>query len=392
MKPRIHYTKPSITDLEIAYANDAARNGWGERCYEYINRFEELFKTHLGVRHAIATSSCTGALHMGLAALGVGPGDEVIMADTNWIATAAPIVHLGAKPVFVDILPDSWCLDPELAEAAITPRTKAIIAVHLYGNLCEMDRLLAIGSRHGIPVIEDAAEALGSVYHGTRAGAMGKFGTFSFHGTKTVTTGEGGIFVTNDADLYETVLTLSNHGRARGQVRQFWPDAVGFKYKMSNIQAAIGCAQMERIENLTCRKREILAYYRENIESLPGVNMNPEPLGTINGAWMPTAVFEPETGVTREGLQAAFKRENIDARVFFHPLSSLPMFEPQTQNRNSWQIPVRAINLPSFHDITQAEQDRVIEVVIASAGKESVPVAKTWETKALDTADLHGNR
>ncbi len=145
MKPRIPYTRPSITDLEVSYATDAARNGWGERCYDYINRFEEAFRSHLGVKYAIATSSCTGALHMGLAALGIGQGDEVIMADTNWIATAAPVVHLGAKPVFVDILPDSWCLDPELAEAAITPRTKAIIAVHLYGNLCEMDRLLAIG-------------------------------------------------------------------------------------------------------------------------------------------------------------------------------------------------------------------------------------------------------
>lgn len=360
---RIYYTKPSITELEIRYATDAATNGWGERCYEYITRFEDAFRQHLGVKYAIATSSCTGALHMGLAALGVGPGDEVIMADTNWIATAAPIVHLGAKPVFVDILPDSWCIDPELAEVAITARTKAIIAVHLYGNLCDMDRLLAIGQKHGIPIIEDAAEAIGSIYHRKRAGSMGTFGTFSFHGTKTITTGEGGMFVTNFADLYETVLTLSNHGRARGQSKQFWPDMVGFKYKMSNIQAAIGCAQMERIEKLINRKREILKYYRERIEVLPGVKMNPEPAGTVNGAWMPTAVFDPETGVTRENLQQAFKTDNIDARVFFHPLSSLPMFEEQPQNRNAWQIPGRAINLPSFHDMTSVEQDRVVDVI-----------------------------
>lgn len=363
MKPRIHYTKPSITELEVAYATDAARNGWGERCYEYITRFEEAFKAHLGVKYAIATSSCTGALHMGLAALGVGPGDEVILADTNWIATAAPIVHLGAKPVFVDILPDSWCIVPDLAEAAITPRTKAIIAVYLYGNLCNMDRLLAIGQKHGIPVIEDAAEAIGSVYHGKHAGSMGMFGSFSFHGTKTLTTGEGGMFVTNDADLYETVLTLSNHGRARGQTKQFWPDMVGFKYKMSNIQAAIGCAQMERIEELINCKREILKYYRERLEVLPGVSINPEPAGTVNGAWMPTVVFDTQTGVTRESLQAAFADDNIDARVFFHPLSSLPMFEDRLQNRHAWNIPCRAINLPSFHDITTVEQDRVVNVI-----------------------------
>ena len=364
MKSRILYTKPSITALEVRYAADAAANGWGEQCYAYINRFEDLFKQHLGVGYAIATSSCTGALHMGMAALGIGPGDEVIMADTNWIATASPIVNLGAKPIFVDILPDSWCIDPEKIEAAITSRTKAIVAVHLYGNLCDMDRLLAIGDKYGIPVIEDAAEAIGSVYHGNRAGSMGKFGAFSFHGTKTLTTGEGGMFVTNDADLYERVLTLSNHGRARAQTKQFWPDMIGFKYKMSNIQAAIGCAQMERIEELIGRKREILAYYRENLTKLPTITMNPEPQGTINGAWMPTVVLAPATGITRERLQAAFIADDTDARVFFWPLSSLPMFESAKTNVNANSIPERAINLPSYHDIERNDLDRVIRVII----------------------------
>jgi len=363
MKPRILYTKPSITDLEVRYATDAAANGWGDQCYAYINRFEELFKSHLGVCYAIATSSCTGALHMGMAALGIGPGDEVIMADTNWIATASPIVNLGAQPVFVDILLDSWCIDPEKAEAAITPRTKAIVAVHLYGNLCDMDRLLAIGEKYGIPIIEDAAEAIGSVYHGKRAGSMGKFGTFSFHGTKTITTGEGGLFVTNDADLFERVLTLSNHGRARGQTKQFWPDMVGFKYKMSNIQAAIGCAQIERIEELINRKREILCIYRDGLAELTGISMNPEPDGTVNGAWMPTVVFAPDTGITREKLQAAFAAENVDARVFFWPLSSLPMFDPAPANIHAKSIPNHAINLPSFHEITDIQQELVIKTI-----------------------------
>jgi perosamine synthetase len=359
MKARIYYTKPSITDLEVRYATDAAANGWGDKCYEYIVRFEELFREHLGVQHAIATSSCTGAMHMGLSALGVGPGDEVILADTNWIATAAPIVHLGAKPVFVDILADTWCIDSEQAEKAITPRTKAIIATHLYGNLCDMDRLLAIGKKHFVPVIEDAAEALGSIYHGKRAGSMARFGTFSFHGTKTITTGEGGMFVTSDPELYEKVLTLSNHGRARGQTKQFWADVVGFKYKMSNIQAAIGCAQMERIEELVGRKRGILAEYRERLEKLPGAAINPELEGTVNGAWMPTVVFDPDVCVTREKLQAAFSAENIDARVFFWPLSGLPMFQPVKSNANAWSIPGRAINLPSYHDITGEDVARV---------------------------------
>ncbi len=364
MKPRIPYTKPSITEREIAYATDAAANGWGQRCYEYIGRFEEMFKEHLGVQYAIATSSCTGALHMGLTALGVGLGDEVILADTNWIATAAPITYLGAKPVFVDILEDTWCIDPNKAEVAITPRTKAIIAVHLYGNLCDMDRLLAIGEKYGIAIIEDAAEAIGSIWHGKRAGSMGIFGAFSFHGTKTITTGEGGMFVTNDPDLYERVLTLSNHGRRRGETRQFWPEVVGFKYKMSNIQAAIGCAQMERIDELIARKREIFFYYHEQLSHLPGIRMNPEPPGTQNGFWMPTVVFDEATGVTREALQSAFAKENIDARVFFWPLSSLPIFKPVRENSNAWNISERAINLPSYHEIRADSLDRICTILL----------------------------
>lgn len=364
MKSRIHYTKPSITELEIRYATDAAANGWGDRCYEYIHRFEQLFASHLGVRYAISTSSCTGALHMGMAALGIGPGDEVILADTNWIATAAPIVHLGAIPVFVDIRPDTWCIDPEKVEAAITPRTKAIVAVHLYGNLCEMERLLAIGEKYGLPVIEDAAEAIGSIYDGKKAGSLGAFGAFSFHGTKTVTTSEGGMFVTNDPALYERVLTLSNHGRARGQSKQFWPDVVGFKYKMSNLQAAIGCGQIERIDELTSRKREILKSYKEALRGIEWIRMNPEPEGTTNGAWMPTVVFDVGRGVTREKLQAAFHRENIDARVFFWPLSGLPFFRPKRENVQAWEIPERAINLPSYHDLTAGEISRVAGVLL----------------------------
>jgi perosamine synthetase len=367
MKPKIHYTKPSITALETNYAADAAANGWGERCYEYIHRFEGAFAQHLGVPHAIATSSCTGALHMGMAALGIGPGDEVILADTNWIATAAPIVHLGATPVFVDVLADSWCIDPAAAEAAITPRTRAIVAVHLYGNVCDMKSLLDIGARHRIPVIEDAAEAIGSQYFGQRAGSMGVFGAFSFHGTKTLTTGEGGMFVTNDAALYDKVLTLSNHGRAKGQKKQFWPDVVGFKYKMSNIQAAIGCAQLERIDDLIARKRAIFHAYRSAVAGAPEISMNPEPDGIVNGAWMPTAVFSASSGVTRERLQEAFAAENIDARVFFHPLSSLPPFVPVPRNRVAWDLPRRAINLPSYHDLTQHDIDRVVTVLASLA-------------------------
>jgi perosamine synthetase len=363
---RIHYTKPSITDVEIAYATDAAANGWGPNCYNYLVKFENNFKTFLGTSYAIATSSCTGALHMGLAALGIGSGDEVILADTNWIASCAPIVHLGATPVFVDIDPNTWCVDPEAVARAVTPRTKAMLAVHLYGNMADMDALSALSADTGIPVIEDAAEAFGSTWFGgRRAGSMGAFGTFSFHGTKTMTTGEGGMFVTNDAALFDRVATLSNHGRAKGQPKQFWPDELGFKYKMSNIQAALGVGQLERAAALIERKRTILQRYRCHLAGVRGIRLNPEPQGTQNGAWMPTVVFDRSTGVTRERLQEAFATQDIDARVFFYPLSGMPMFTPQPGNRHAWDIPTRAINLPSYHDMTDTDIEDVCAVIKA---------------------------
>jgi len=369
MPAQIFYTKPSITEKEIAYATDAAANGWGAKCYEYIGKLEALFAEYLGVDHALATSSCTGALHMGMAALDIGLGDEVIMADTNWIAAPSVVHHLGASPIFVDILEDSWCIDPAKAEAAITANTKAIVATHLYGNLCDMDALLEIGERHNIPIIEDAAEALGSAWGDEMAGSRGVFGTFSFHGTKTMTTGEGGMFVTNDPDLLRTVQTLNNHGRVPGETHQFWSQIAGFKYKMSNIQAAIGCAQVERLPELVARKREIFAKYRAAIRQMNGVAINPEPENTTNSAWMPTVVFEQATGVTREILLGAFAAANIDARVFFHPVSTMPMFDEATGNTVAHSIPPRAINLPSYHDMTDEDIDRVVATLHAAVAK-----------------------
>jgi perosamine synthetase len=368
VKSRIYYTKPSITKLEVEYVTDAARNGWGERCYEYIHKLEAAFGQYLGVRHAIATSSCTGALHMGLAALGIGPGDEVILGDINWIASAAPITYLGAKPVFVDVLRDTWCLDPAKVEAAITPRTKAIIAVHLYGNVCDLGALLDIGTRHGLPVIEDAAEAIGSMWRERRLGSVGTFGTFSFHGTKTMTTGEGGMFVTQDSALYERVMTLSNHGRAHGQSRQFWAEAVGFKYKMSNLQAAVGCAQVERIADLIAGKRRVFKAYEKRLRALP-LAMNPELAGTVNGYWMPTIVVDEGVPFDRQALLDAFKDDNIDGRVFFWPLSQLPMFEPRPQHSIANALPARAVNLPSYHDLTESDIDRVVGHVRNAVGR-----------------------
>ena len=366
--PKIYYAKPSITDLEVRYATDAAANGWGDHCYAYISRFETAFKDYIGSAYAVATSCGTGALHLGMAALGIGPGDEVIVADTNWIASVAPAVHLGATPVFVDILPDTWCLDPEAVRAAITPRTKAIIAVHLYGNLCAMDALEAIAAEHGLWLIEDAAEAIGSRWGARQAGSRGIFGAFSFHGTKTLTTGEGGMFVTNSAELYEKVLTLGNHGRKPGEQRQFWASEVGYKYKMSNLQAAIGCAQMERIEELVARRRQIFFTYKELLGDAPCIQMNPVVEGETYGYWMPTVVFDPAVRVSQRDMLDVFKKHNIDGRAFFAPLSGQAHFPRREACAHSSSICKRAVNIPSYHDMTRYDQERVAGLIMAQAG------------------------
>lgn len=359
---QIPYAKPSITDLECSYAAEACRSGWGSECYTYISLFEKGFAEHIGIRYAHATSSCTGALTLCLAALGIGPGDEVILADINWVATASPILHLGARPVFADVLPDTWCIDPASIERLITDRTRAIIATHLYGSPCDIEALLAIGSGRGIPVIEDAAEAIGTSIDGRAAGSFGICGVFSFHGTKTLTTGEGGMFVTDDAALMEKVEMLNKHGQNPSGTKQFWAEVAGYKFKMSNIQAAIGCAQLSRLPELLARKREIFHAYAERLDGLP-LAMNCEPPGTVNGYWMTTAVVKEGRPFDRDRLLAEFLAKGIDARVFFWPLSLMPPFKTRVVNPVAHALHLRAFNLPSYHDITHQGIETVCRVV-----------------------------
>lgn len=361
MSNKIYYAKPSITVLEQQYMADAVANGWGENCYAYIERFETLFRQWVGSPYAVATSSGTGAMHLGLAALGIGPRDEVILADTNWIASVAPVVHLGATPIFVDILPDSWCIDPSRVEKAISPRTKAIIAVHLYGNLCNMDKLEDIAKRHNLYLIEDAAEALGSRWADRHAGTRGVFGIFSFHGTKTMTTGEGGMLVTANPELAAQVRILNSHGRTP-QDRQFCPSMLGYKFKMSNMDAALGCAQLERLPELLARRREIFMRYQQLLGQLPNVSMNAEPENTTNGFWMPTLMLPYVPGI-RERILQAFTDNNIDGRIAFSPLSSLPMFTTQTENTHSQALGEQGLNLPCYHDLQKTDIDRVVQCV-----------------------------
>lgn len=341
----------------------AASDGWADNHSKYIDIFEKEFAAYIGVKHAIATSSCTGAITLGLAGLDIGPGDEVIVPDTNWIANVAPIVNLGATPVFVDIDPASWCIDPNLIQDKITARTKAVMAVHLYGNVCDLNALIEICKENNLTLIEDAAEALGGTFNSRKVGGFGKFGVFSFHGSKTLTTGEGGMLVTDDDELAFKVRMLNSHGRNPNDSKQFWSEVIGFKFKMTNMSAAIGIAQLRRIEELIQRKRQILRYYQDRLLTIPEVSMNPIQDFCESGAWMPTVVFSRNSGVTREEILVNFRNQNIDARVFFWPISSMPPFIDDKGTIHAHDIPTRAINLPSYHDITDVDMNRVIDVI-----------------------------
>ncbi len=360
MSNKIVITKPSITELEINYVIDAISHGWGAKCYEYIFRFEKKFADFLGVKYSLATSSCTGAIHLALMALGVKAGDEVILPDITWIASVEPVLYIGAKPIMVDILPDTWCIDPSKIESVITPNTKAIIVVHLYGNLVDMDAVMRIADKYNIKVLEDAAEAFGSEINGQKAGSIGHAGVFSFHGTKTISTGEGGMMVTNDERIYQNSVILNDHGRDPKIGKTFWMENYGYKYKISNLQAAMGCAQIERADELIDKKREVFNWYKYELSEFPGI-LNPEYLGTKNSYWMPTLVMDDP--FDRDSLFLYLKIKNIDSRPFFYPLSSLPMFESKYGNIVSYSIYSRGINLPSHSELTRSDVAYVCKVL-----------------------------
>ena len=273
---RIPVAGPSVTDKEVAYVAEAARTAWYSSAGEYQRRFEDAFAEYVGRKYAVSLPSCTSALHLSLVALGIGTGDEVIVPDATWIGSSAAISYVGASPVFADVDRDTWCLDAVSLANAITERTRAVIVVDLYGGMPDMDALLKIAADRGVAVVEDAAEATGSEYHGRRAGSFGATGVFSFHGSKTLTTGEGGMLVTDDHSIYERVGVLRDHGRQPGDTG-FFNGEVAFKYKMSGLQAAFGLAQLERVDELVSMKRQIFQWYEDRLAGVEGIQLNAEP-------------------------------------------------------------------------------------------------------------------
>lgn len=356
---RIPVSGPWITQKEIDYVNDAVANAWYRNANVYNERFEKAFADCIGVRYAISLPSCTSAIHLSLLALGVGPGDEVIVPDLTWIASSAPISYVGATPVFADVEEKTWCLCAESFEKLISPKTKAVIPVDLYGNMPDLDSVNQVARKYDIAVIEDAAEAIGSEYKGRKTGSFGDTGVFSFHGSKTMTTGEGGMLVTNREDIYRRCLFLRDHGRNPGNV-MFWNDEVGYKYKMSSMQAALGLAQLERINQLIERKREIFSWYKEELYNLRGITLNYEVPDTQNSYWMVTVILDKALGIKKEKLMQLLADRNIDSRPFFHPLSAIPAYQnmeeaKKAKERNivSYQISSYGVNLPSGFNMTK---------------------------------------
>lgn len=350
---RIPVSGPWITQKEIDYVADAAATAWYTNATAYNSRFEKAFADYLGVKYAVSLPSCTSAIHLSLLAAGVGPGDEVIVPDITWIATSAPISYVGATPVFADIDPKTWCLAADSFVKCITSRTKAVIPVDLYGNVPDWNAIAAVAKKNNIAVIEDAAEAIGSEYQGKKAGSFGLTGTFSFHGSKTVTTGEGGMLVTDSEEIYRKILFLRDHGRKPGDV-MFFNEQVAYKYKMSSMQAALGLAQIERVEELIKKKRQIFSWYKEALEGTKGIILNYEAPQTKNTYWMVTAIMEPQLGIEKERLIQLMSEKNIDCRPFFFPLSMIPAYQNQqaalearARNTVSYSISPYGINLPS---------------------------------------------
>jgi perosamine synthetase len=352
---------PSISARETSYALDAARYGWNRQMDKYIKNFETAFADYIGTKYAISTSCCTGALHLAIAALGIGPGDEVIVPDITWVATANAVVYNGAIPIFADIEPDSWCLDPKSFEAQITKKTKAVIPVHLYGHPARMDKIMEIARKHNLYVIEDAAPAIGTEFKGQKTGTFGDFAAFSFQGAKLLVTGEGGMLVTNNDELYKKVYSLWDQGRTPGT---FWINEIGWKYKMSNIQAALGLGQLERVDELIEAKRRIFSWYAEGLKGVPHIKLSYELPWARSIYWMTSLFLDEQAGISRDELRETLRKYNVDTRAVFPAISQYPIWPKKQQTKPVAKlIGNQSINLPSGVCLKREQVDYICHCI-----------------------------
>ena len=363
-KRRIPVAAPLLNGNEKKYVMDCLESTWISSIGEYIDRFEAAFAGFCGVNHGIACCNGTAALHVALLAAGVGPGDEVIVPTLTFVATANAVAYCGARPVFVDSEPETWNLDPQQIEERITPRTRAIIAVHLYGHPADMDPILEIAQRHGLVVIEDAAEAHGATYKERRAGSIGHLAAFSFYGNKIITTGEGGMVTTQDTALAKKVRLLRGQGMA--PERRYWFPIQGYNYRMTNIAAAIGLAQLENADWHLGRRRAIAAAYRQRLEGISGIVMQREKPWAHNAYWMSNIVLPDTCPMTRDGLMRELEQAGIETRPFFHPLHDLPMYREPAQGGGfpvATRLGANGLSLPSFPALKSEDIDHICDTI-----------------------------
>jgi perosamine synthetase len=341
---RIRIAEPMIGERELEYVTDAVRRGEISSIGPYVDRFERAFADYCETEHGVCTANGTVALHLVLEALGIDEGDEVIVPALTFVATANAVVHARGVPVFADIDPQHWGLDPEQVRRRITKKTKAIIAVHLYGHPADMDPLTAIAEEHGLTLIEDAAEAHGARYKGRRVGGLAKAGVFSFYGNKMMTTGEGGMVTTNDPDLVARMRQLRGHGT--DPKRRYWHPVIGFNYRMTALQAAVGLAQVERAGELQSVKQSIFAEYARGLAGLP-LSLQPELPWAEAAQWMMCAVVDDRSPLTAEQLRTALESQGIETRPFFPPIPHLPPYGLTERFPVAERLAERGMNLPS---------------------------------------------
>jgi perosamine synthetase len=374
---RIPLAEPNLRGNEASYLQRCLESGWISSIGPFVAEFEKHLGEFVGQPFCLSTGTGTVALHLALAALRIGPGDEVIVPDLTFAASANAVLYCGAKPVLVDVRPSDWGMDPDAVRRAITPRTKAIMPVHLYGHPCEMEPLMAIARAHGLYVVEDAAEALGARYQGAQVGSFGDIACFSFYANKLITTGEGGACVTARRDLHERMAFLRDHGMSKQ--RRYWHEEVGFNYRMTSLQAAIGLAQMERIGELIALKRRNARLYRHHLGDL-GVALSGEQSWATSAFWMFNIVLPAE--VDRAETMAALARQGIDSRCVFYPLHQMPPYRelgaPGETFACADELGGRGLSLPSATTLTEAQIETVCRAVRGFLG-ESAWATKTFE-------------
>lgn len=353
---------PVLAGREKEYVADCMESGWISSAGKYVELFEAEFAKFCGVRHAVSCCNGTAALHLSLAALGVGPGDEVIVPTLTFVATANAVTYCGARPVFVDVEPESWNLDPAQVASKITPRTKGIVAVHLYGNPVDVDALRALASRHGLFLLEDAAEAHGALHRGRPAGSLGDVAAFSFYANKIIATGEGGMVTTDDDALAARVRLL--RGQGMSTERRYWFPVVGYNYRMMNLPAAIGLAQLERAGWHTARRREVAASYARLLGDVQGLSRQAEREWARHAYWMFTVVLGVGEEGDRDRLMTRLHEEGVETRPVFYPVHSLP---PYSEASRGEEFPVaerlarRGLSLPTWAGLSDDDLSYVCE-------------------------------